>query len=164
MRNYTISSITTTKEKKALVKELVENLRDVDRREMECMGFTTLQGAEVSIYETSPVYEARTKDTGKLIAVWGLQILIGKKKNTFIIWALGTEELNKYRKSFVKESSAIINRWVELYGELRNTVACFNKRAIAWLKWQGAEFSKPRKFNGEDYVDFVIRRKRDKNV
>lgn len=164
MKSYKISAITTTKEKKALVKELVENMRQVDKMEMEGMGFTTVQGAEVSIYDTSPVYVARAADTGKLIACWGLQILMGKEKNTFIIWALGTDELNKYRKSFVKESSAIINRWVELYGELTNTVACFNKRAIAWLKWQGAEFSKPRKFNGEDYVDFVIRRKREKNV
>ena len=160
MKEYKISSIMTTKEKKALISELVENMRTVDKQEMEGMGFTTVQGAEVSIYETSPVYVARGKD-GKLIACWGLQILMGQKKNTFIIWALGTDELNKYRKSFVKESSAIINRWVELYGELTNTVACFNKRAIAWLKWQGAEFSEPRKFNGEDYVDFVIRRKRD---
>ena len=160
MKEYTISAIRTTKEKKALVAELVEEMRDIDRKEIECMGFTTLQGAEVSIYETCPVYEARAKETGKLIAVWGLQVLMGKEKNTFIIWALGTNELHKYRKSFVKESRAIIDRWVELYGELTNTVACFNKKAIAWLKWQGAEFSKPRRFKDADYVDFVIRRKK----
>ena len=161
MRNYTISSITTGKAKKALVKELVENLRDVDRREMECMGFTTLQGAEVSIYETSPVYEARTKDTGKLIAVWGLQILMGEKKTTFIIWALGTDYLNHYAKSFVREASAIINRWVDLYGCLQNSVACFNKKSIRWLKWMGAEFSEPHRIGNTDYVDFKIKKRKE---
>jgi hypothetical protein len=160
MKEYKISSIMSTKEKKALVGELVENMRAVDRQEMEGMGFSTVQGAEVSIYETSPVYVARSK-AGKLIACWGLQILMGKEKNTFLIWALGTDEIEKYRKSFAKESRQIILRWAELYGELTNTVACFNTRAIEWLKWVGAEFSKPRKFNGQDYVDFVIRRKRD---
>lgn len=159
MKSYKISAIMTTKEKKALVKELVENMRQVDKMEMEGMGFTTVQGAEVSIYDTSPVYVARAADTGKLIACWGLQILMGEEKNTFIIWALGTNEIEKYRKSFAKESRQIVLRWAELYGELTNTVACFNKRAIDWLKWVGAEFSAPRTFNGNEYVDFYIRKK-----
>lgn len=158
MKNYTISAITKTAAKKELVYELVGNMRQVDRQEMQGMGFTTLQGAEVSIYETSPVYVARGND-GKLIACWGLQILMGKEKNTFIIWALGTDEIEKYRKSFAKESRQIIRRWAELYGELTNTVACFNTRAIDWLKWVGAEFSAPRKFNGNEYVDFFIRKR-----
>jgi hypothetical protein len=67
--------------------------------------------------------------------------------------------MNHYRKSFVKESKAIIDRWVELYGCLENTVACFNKRAIRWLKWVGAEFDEPYKIGTTDYVNFRIKRK-----
>jgi hypothetical protein len=106
---------------------------------------------------------ARTLE-GKLIACWGLQILDFKRKDgkhsySYIIWALGTDEMNHYRKSFVKESKAIIDRWVELYGCLENTVACFNKRAIRWLKWVGAEFDEPYKIGKTDYVNFRIKRK-----
>lgn len=158
MKGYKISCVTTTKDKKALVEELVENMRLVDKKEIEGMGFSTVEGAEVSIYETSPVYLARGND-GRLIACWGLQILMGKEKNTYLIWALGTDEIEKYRKSFAKESRQIIRRWADLYGELTNTVACFNTKSIEWLKWVGAEFSAPREFNGIDYMDFIIRKR-----
>lgn len=158
MKEYSISIIKTMKEKKALIKELTENIRQIDAREMEGMGFTTKEGVEMSIKETSPVYAGRTID-GKLAICWGLQILMGQGHTTYLIWALGTDELDNHRKAFVQESRAIIERWVNLYGCLENTVATFNKRAIRWLKWLGAEFSEPYKIKDTEYVNFWIRRK-----
>lgn len=159
MKSYSITCVKKMDEKRILAKELADNMRKVDKKEIEGMGFSTLRGAEVSIYDTSPVYVARANN-GKLIACWGLQILIGKHKNTYLIWALGTDEIAHYKKAFIKESTALLNRWVELYGELVNTVACFNKESIKWLKWLGAEFSEPYKIGNTDYMDFRLSRKK----
>lgn len=160
MRNtYRISAVTAAADKVALTRELAENMREIDRKEIEGMGFSTFDGAKVSIYETSPVYIARTAE-GKLIGCWGLQYLMGREGTKYLIWALGTDELDNYPKAFVKESKALIDRWLELYGELTNTVACFNTRSIKWLKWLGAEFSDPYKIGNTDYIDFTLKRKR----
>lgn len=159
-KEYRISAVTHGADKAALVKELAENMRKVDRKEIEGLGFSVLDGARITIYETSPVYVARTAE-GRLIGCWGLQILMSRKDTTYLIWALGTDELDNYPKAFVKESKALINRWLELYGELVNTVACFNKRSIKWLKWLGAEFSEPFKIGNTDYMNFKLTRKGD---
>ena len=165
MKTYKLEAVSKKKEKDALVRELEENIRDIDKREIEGMGFTTRQGIEVSIYETCPVYVARAAESGRLIACWGLQILQfpGREKTTytFLIWALGTDEIAHHKKDFVRESAAIIKRWAELYGRLENTVATFNKNAIRWLKWLGAEFGEPYKLNGVEYVNFVINGKKE---
>lgn len=164
MKNYKITIVRKNAEKKKLTQELYENIREIDRQEIECMGFSTMQGVEISIRDTCPVYVARTAKEGKLIACWGLQVLDFHKRDdtheyTYIVWALGTDHLNHYAKSFVREASGIINRWVELYGCLQNSVACFNKKSIRWLKWMGAEFSEPHRIGNTDYVDFKIKKK-----
>lgn len=160
-KTYELNLARTWNEKKAIADELIDAIREIDKYEIHGLGFTTEQGVHASIFDTAPVYAARAKDNGKLIACWGLQVLVGKEKNTYIIWALGTDEIERFRKSFVKESDAIIKRWLELYGELTNTVATRNKRAILWLKRLGAEFYNKRMYNDVEYVDFVIRKKVD---
>lgn len=160
-KTYSLEMARTWKDKQAIAKELIESIREIDKYEMEGLGFTTEQGVMASIYDTTPVFYAKAKDNGKLIACWGLQPLIGQTKNTYIIWALGTDEIERFRKSFVKESDAIIKRWADIYGELTNTVAVKNRRAIGWLKHLGAEFINKRTYNGVEYVDFIIRKKVD---
>lgn len=163
MKDYSISVVKKSAEKKQLTQELHDNLREVDRKEIEGLGFSSMQGVEISIRDTCPVFVARSRD-GKLIACWGLEILDFKRADgthdyTYVIWALGTDEMEHYKKAFVRESSAIIKRWVELYGCLENTVATFNTRAIRWLKWMGAEFGEPYKMGTTEYMNFKIKRK-----
>jgi hypothetical protein len=161
MKDYQISCVRKMDEKRKLTQELAENMREIDRKEMEGLGFSTFRGAEVSICDTAPVFVARKKDSGKLILCWGLQVLMGKgdNPNTYLIWALGTDELKGHEKSFVKESREILYRWVDMYGCLENTVATFNKRAIRWLKWLGAEFSEPFMCGNTEYVNFKLKKK-----
>jgi hypothetical protein len=147
--------------KDQLYKEMLEGLREIDRREMEGLGVSVRSGLEQSIYDTDVVHYARVKETGKLILCYGIQhfLVVGGKYH--IIWCLGTEEMKRFGKSFVKESEKVIRQWVDDYGTLLNTVATFNKEAIAWLKWLGAEFSPPRTISGVEFVDFVIRKKEE---
>lgn len=161
MKQYEISIITKVKEKRAVGEELLKGIRAVDRKEMEGMGVDPRKGVMWSVAQTVPIYVARDTETKKLIAVWGLQFLIGQEQNTYIIWCLGTDEINHVKKSFIEESRKYIDRWLGYYGELKNTVACFNHASIRWLKWMGAEFGEPYKINGNDYMDFVIRRQEE---
>lgn len=159
-KTYRIYAARTMAEKKPLCKELLENLRQIDKQEIEGLGISSKKGVEVSIYETSPVFYARSVEDNKLLMCWGLQILINKEHgNTYLIWALGTNELKRKKKSFIKESKQIIKRWIEIYGELTNTVAVFNRDSIRWLKWLGADFSEPFMINETEYVNFYLRKK-----
>lgn len=160
-KGYKIDMVRTGKEKYALGTELIESIREIDKYEMNGMGFTTEQGIRTSMNDCTPVYYARAVDNGKLIACWGLVVLIGKEKNTYVIWALGTNELERFRKSFMKESTAILSRWVNMYKDLTNTVATKNKKAVAWLKRLGAEFEQPFLYNGVEYVNFHLKKKED---
>lgn len=157
-RPYKIEIVETMEDRKRLAKELEENLRDVDRREIEGMGFSVHQGVESSICDDLPVYVGRAADTGALVCCWGLQEIYCH----YIIWALGTDEMEHFKRPFVMESKKIIDKWLDKYGCLGNTVACFNRRAIRWLKSLGAEFMPPRKIGIVDYMDFRIVKKEEK--
>lgn len=160
-KGYRIEILHTWKEKKQVGDELIASIREIDKYEMEGMGFTTKRGVMASMADTSLVFVARANDNDKLIACWGLVTLVGQEKNTNIIWALGTNEIERFRKSFVKESDKIIKRWLDLYGELTNTIATKNKKSIAWLKRLGAEFYNTRTIKDVEYMDFVLRKKGD---
>lgn len=157
---YEIRTAGTAAEKDIICRELTENLRQIDREEMEGLGFTVEEGVSRSIYGTNPVYYVRLEG-GKLAICYGLNIFPGKEKDTYLIWALATDELQKAPKSFVKESSQILRRWADTYGELTNTVGTFNRRAVAWLKSLGAVFDPPRLINGKEYATFYLRKKEE---
>lgn len=158
-KGYTIGMVKSFRDKYKLGQELLESIREIDKFEIEGLGFTTQQGIEASMRDCTPVYFARTKE-GKLGACWGLQILVDKVTGhkTYLIWALGTDEIDHYKRAFMVESRQILERWKDMYGDLTNTVAVCNKKAVAWLKWLGAEFDEPRLINGIAYVDFHLRK------
>lgn len=158
---YEICEARTAEEKERLSQELLANLRQIDREEMEGLGITSEHGVRCSIFNTNPVYYGRNLNNGKLAVCWGLQIYPGKEKTTYLIWALGTDEIKKVRKTFIKESAKILRKWADRYGELTNRVGTFNRDSVAWLKWLGADFGKPQLINGKEYVDFYLRKREE---
>ena len=158
---YEINMLRSWRDKKPVADELVKDLRSIDQFEIEGLGFTTQQGVVASFYETTPVYVARAKDSGRLMCCWGLQIIDGQDKMTYIIWALGTDELERFKKTFVKDAKEILDRWMDYYGELTNTVAVCNIKSIRWLKSMGAKFENRRKINDVEYIDFFLRKKEE---
>lgn len=160
MKEYTIEIKHSAKERRKVGKELAAEIRKVDKDEIKGMGEKVQESVLWSTAVTCPLYVARRADNGKLIAAWGLQVIISSP-NKYIIWCLGTDELDRVPVSFVKESKAQIEKWLGYYGKLENTVACFNKRSIRWLKRLGATFGKPYKICGNDYMDFSIKAKEE---
>ena len=57
------------------------------------------------------------------------------------VWLLGTDDLAKVRKTFVKMSRVYVARFLRLYPVLWNCVDVRYKKAINWLMAIGADFS-----------------------
>lgn len=68
-------------------------------------------------------------------------------------WLLGTDELPKHARAFLRMSKAYVERIRQEYHLLENYVDARNKHAIRWLKWLGFEFEEAKPF-GPDRVPF----------
>lgn len=160
-------------------KELYRGLRKVDASEMLLAGANPLYGCVQSVAGTPDVWQAREKKSGLLIAAWGIKRVEledvrkltgltagGAEAGTLdaltrgrLVWCLGTTRVASHHLAFAMESRRILMRWARKYGVLWNYVATFNRDALAWLAWCGAEFYelpawKDRK---ERFVRFEIR-------
>lgn len=76
------------------------------------------------------------------ICIFGIvpENLIGSKA---VIWMLGTDEMEKIKIRFVKNSRKMIDMLLDRYEYLHNYVDCRNHKTIAWLKFLGAELKSP---------------------
>lgn len=147
--------------KARLNEELQAGLRQIDREELEALGVDPAEGVRSSVYESDQVYYGRNLDNGRLAVVFGIDAYERDQGTppVNIIWCLGTDEIKNVRKTFVKESAKVLQKWVKQYGMLMNTVGLWNKDSLNWLKWLGAEFAEPREINGKMFVDFFLRDK-----
>lgn len=143
-----------------IARELLKNLRKVDRREISAFTGDIAREIHESIDWSYELQYATAKD-GQLIAVWGVQPKRERDKDecgSALIWCLGTDLVRTYAFSFAKESKRILQEWGRRYGVLFNMVGTFNKDAIHWLKWLGAYFDKQGMMvrGGEKFVPFII--------
>lgn len=62
-------------------------------------------------------------------------------------WLLGTNEIRKHAKTFMKLNKEYLPRMLELFPHLSNFVDARHVVAIRWLKWLGFQFDlKPQSF------------------
>lgn len=172
-------------ERYAVGKELAQGLRKVDGREMELAGVEPVKGCVDSLVMSPDVWAAREKKDGRLIAVWGIREVVPEDmpmgeqavKRTKeipdgwiaeqiselargrLVWCLGTNRIAAHRLAFAMESKRILMKWARKYGVLWNYVATFNRDALSWLAWCGAEFYEIPAWQGhkERFVRFEIR-------
>lgn len=152
---YTIKRLRTQEEKLAAAEELYENLRYVDSREISAWTWDIEREVRESVFMSDEVWAAREKRGGALIAVWGKREIQGKPGR--LIWCLGTEKVKRHFLPFALESRVILKRWARKYGRLYNAVGAFNKDALKWLAWCGAEFLQPFELEGEKFYPFEIK-------
>jgi len=76
-------------------------------------------------------------------------------------WFLGTGEVDRHPKEFLRLSREWLPKLFSRYCVLRNVVAVDNSASIRWLKWLGAEFSPPIDVGGVPFVLFELRKPRD---
>lgn len=79
-----------------------------------------------------------------------------------VVWFLGTDDMAKIPKSFVKASRKVIDWFLDKFPVIYNQVDSRYTGTIRWLKSCGAEFGKAEPYGpqGLMFEPFVIRRKR----
>lgn len=118
---------------------LASNIRECDRKEIWHMSRKSPEEAFRMGYEVSDtpyVIEYRMKP----IAMFGVS---GTKGSVGVPWMLGTDDIKRIRKPFLKECRDYVEAMHEHYPTLTNFVWSKNIVHIAWLKWLGFEFRKP---------------------
>lgn len=95
------------------------------------------------------------------LCVFGLSCMTGEHGRA--IWCIGSTELDKYSREFLRYSAMIIGEWLKTHDSLFNYVSIKNKKAIRWLKSLGAQLGAPFLIGKEEFQVFVIKRG-DNNV
>ena len=138
-RHYSIMKCQHTEHE--FIKKFMLDLREADRRELAavCNG---MFGKEISeSVENSEEAYTVIDEEGIPLAIFGIVAVEGREGR--MIWCLGTNALDRYKRPFVHESRGIMMHWLARHHVLYNCVGEFNKKSIRWLKWLGAEFSGP---------------------
>ncbi len=77
---------------------------------------------------------------GDIVGIFG--VCITPEKNA-VIWCLNSDDIDKVKIQWIKESKKRINEFYRKYGVLTNIIHPNNKRNYNWLKRMGAIFSLP---------------------
>lgn len=138
---------------------LVNNLREADRLEIEATTDEDVLEAVEQTVESSPQVAMAGYANGELVCIFGVA-------TPFILtdqgtpWCLFTPNVEKYRHLFLRQSKPYVELMLEHYKTLFNFVDCRNTLAIRWLKWLGFKFGEPVPYGvqGLDFYPFVLER------
>jgi hypothetical protein len=126
---------------------LANNLRDVDRRELEALfDEPAIEGLKYSIENADSIWVVCHKQIPCMI--FGISDRTEEKEEarSGLIWAVGTDEVYKHKKALHEISQNVINNWFEEYDVLFNYIWDENTLHKTWLKSLGFLFFE------EDYI------------
>ncbi|NCB43505.1 MAG: DUF2833 domain-containing protein [Clostridia bacterium] len=103
------------------------------------------EGLERSIF-------ACTVENGVPIAMFGICPL-SITGDTASVWLLATDDLDKLRIRFAKNSRKFVEMMLEYYPYLENMVDDRNTKSIEWLRFCGAKIDEPVPY-GEEQLPF----------
>jgi len=128
--------------------ELAVNLRKKDIAEIYKSHHKTPEAALLEGYTNSIVCLTIERNE-KAIAMFGIvpATILG---NTAAIWLLGSPEIEKIQRVFIKHSRKFIGMFLGYYPYLENWVSCENILSIKWLKFCGAIMEEPRPYGIEE--------------
>ena len=119
--------------------DMAPHMRESDKQEIWASNHISPENALVGGVINSVVCLTAEMNE-KPIIMGGIvpQSLLG---HTAIIWVLGTDDMKKIAKTFLKTSRSYIDHMLEFYPYLFNYIDVRNKESLLWLKYCGAEFS-----------------------
>lgn len=143
------------KNEEKFLNEFLKDMRKADIEEISALRNDIHKELEESLMNSSVAIKVLSPDD-KPLCIYGVTEIKGVEG--YLIWCVGTNELMKYKKSFVKMSKHILGNWKKQYGIMYNCVSVDNKKAIAWLKYLGATFSEPFPVGEDDkyFMKFVL--------
>ena len=132
--------------------ELSQSMRDMDKLECLCFGLKPGEALESSMKNSDMSFTVMTKDD-KVMAIFGA----GESEEPYI-WMLGTDQVERYAKDFLKHCRKWVWSLADYYGSVCNWIHADNLVCIKWLRWCGAVFSDPVNVKGELFRKFNITR------
>lgn len=118
------------------IAELVANMREEDRAEVEAFGDDPMEALEGSVARSVEAWTAQAD--GRVIGIFGLApptVL----SDMAVPWLLTTKDMPYHKREFLVRSRQIVNDWQSRYGLLVNYVDMRYEKALRWLKWLGFE-------------------------
>lgn len=139
---------------------LAMHLREEDKKEIWRSHHQTPQTALLEGFNNSTLCLA-VEYKRNPIGMFGVvpQTILGRKA---AIWLLGSPEIEKIQRAFLKQSRRFINLMLDYYPFLQNWVDAENLKSIQWLKWLKADIEEPAPYGVEGalFRYFQFRRKR----
>ena len=132
---------------------LAPRLRAGDKMECMCLGKKPIEALQDAFKYDLATLSAMNTD-GNPIAMFG----VGEGDFFPYLWMLGTDELSKkHKKDFVRYSKQWVNELLNLTGGIAgNFVYKYNRPAVRWLRWVGADFTGEIEFNNEPFYKFIL--------
>ena len=132
---------------------LAPRLRAGDKMECMCLGSKPIEALH-SAFEYDLATLTAVNKKGNPIAMFG----IGEAPTYPYIWMLGTDDVSKScKKDFVKHSKQWVSELLKLTGGVAcNFVYKYNRPAVRWLRWVGADFIGETEFNKEPFYKFIL--------
>ncbi len=146
-----------TEKDERYIDELIRYIRKSDVEEYEQTGLeeSFSDAVYLSVRNSEECYCLFDKKH-RVIAIYGVSepVVTGGR----LIWALGTDLIDKNKRTFGRESKRAIARWKKKYNCLWNVVAVSNKTTVKWLAWLGVEFGRETEINGNMFIPFCLSR------
>lgn len=123
------------------VEELVANLREGDRREVEryCGGTEAGKAHIRALVSDGDVARVGLID-GEVAAIWGARA--GSALGRFgSVWCLTTGVVDRHRKTFVRESRREYEALLDRFGSVEVVTDVEYGKAIRWMRWLGFRFA-----------------------
>lgn len=138
--------------------ELADNLRMDDIAEIYNSHHKTPETALMDGYINSILCLSIERQE-RVIGMFGIvpHTILG---NAATIWLLGSPEIEKVQKAFIRHSKRFVDMFLGYYPYLENWVSCQNILSIKWLRWLKADIepAMPYGIEGQFFRHFYFRR------
>ncbi len=131
---------------------LIDNIREEDKEELKAQRLTPEESIIQGFLLSDKVYSV-LDDKNNTIAMYGVT---QHTDETCVIWLLASNLINQHKMYFLRNCKKYFYEMVKDYKRAVNIAYLKNTLHIKWLKWLGASFSRPFKFNNNFFISFYI--------
>lgn len=141
------------------IAEMLPRVRQADIDEFLAINGSTpeqvlLTGLKISTFACAGLIN------GQVVTIFGVApgSMIG---GTGTPWLVGTDDLERYQRTFLRRCRNVVNAMLSVYPYLENYVDERNHVAKAWLHWLGFRLEEPAQFGvkGLNFHRFHLERK-----
>lgn len=142
----------------AHIEEMLPRVRAADVQEFDALGWSPRRVLETGLKTST--FSCAGLVNGRVITIFGVApgSMIG---GNGIPWLVGTDDLQRYQRTFLRRCRNVVNAMLTVYPYLENYVDERNRVAKAWLHWLGFTLEEARPYGvaGLPFHRFHMERK-----